>query len=195
MSKARIPDGVFVEQTLSNGGASRHINTYEPPPNEGYMVGGAPTDSGRPYRETAMAVHEFSSRAVKSHAQDLQANFHATTTPVYQGSWMENGRVVMDASNHYQGRLDALRIGRGRGERAVYDLGAGESVRVPNHKAGAHKAVRNERGRMAIAVDPGGDHKYEGSHVAGAHRADGPANINPLNNSGGAHKYVGKHRA
>lgn len=196
MSKGRIPDAVFVEQTLNNGGASRHAVDQSPAPSSGYMVGGAPDNSGQKYHEQALAVHEFSARAVRAHAQDIQANVPQTTAPVYQGSWLEGGRVVMDASNHYQDRLQALRIGRERGERAVYDLDSGSDVNIApgQHKAGAHKASKGERGLVAPSSAPGGAHRYEGKHVAGAHRADGPANVNPFNNPGDR-KYVGKHRA
>lgn len=149
------------------------------------MVGGATTSSGARYHEQAMAVHDFSASKVRAHAQDMQANFDRTTSPsVYQGSWRDGGRVVLDASEHYQNRMDALRIGRSRGEKAVYDLGSGEDVKVPYHKAGAHKATRGDSGAVTLSLEPGGAHRYEGRHKAGAHRASGPANLNPFNNPG-----------
>lgn len=194
-------DDSFVHDTLTNGGASRHAGTGAPAPSSGYMVGGATNAEGAKYHEQALKVNDFHAYAVAQHAAGIQQHFGSAVDSgsIYQGSWRENrNKVVLDASNHLPDRLAALRLGRDRGERAIYDIGKGKDIPTAGaHKAGAH---RGEPGSSATPDNYMGDHSYQGQHTAGVHKAGSRKGAYSLRNDLsrrplGAHQYEGQHVA
>lgn len=110
----RLNDEQFHEQTLREGGASRHATTGEVP-ESGYMVG-----SSNGFPEQTHPVDQFSVEHVRHHARAIRDHFGPA--PVYQGSWKHNGAVILDASERIEDQSTAVQEGKVRGEKAIYDL-------------------------------------------------------------------------
>ena len=162
----------FAAKTLSEGGASRHAFTGQAPPEQGYMVGSARTRSGESFPEHTLERHQFHAQAVEEHANRIQRSF-SDSDDVYQGSWANAGKIIMDASNYISSRLVAKTMGRQRGEKAIYDLGGQRDIQTSPgaHKAGAHKASKTTPATPTSPSVVGGKHRYEGKHAAGVHKA------------------------
>jgi len=180
-----IDDQQFVDDTVNNGGASRHARTMLPPPPHGFMVGGA-------MPERSLASHQFHAQAVHDHARAIQEHFpqDAGHGDIYQGSWAHGGKYIMDASQYISDRLTAKTVARQRGEQAIYDLGGQRDIQTAPgaHRAGAHKATRSSPANPTVSSGSGTTptpdlkggsgtqtdapkHRYQGKHVAGSHKA------------------------
>ena len=114
-----LNDEEFHQQALA-GGASRHVETNEVP-DRGYMVGGARDLSDQPFPEIKRPVDQFSLDDVRHHARSIRDHFGPGTN-AHQGAWVEDGNVVLDASEAVPTFSSAITAAKLRGERAVYDV-------------------------------------------------------------------------
>ena len=128
---AVISDEEFHQQALA-GGASRHVVTGENPPARGYMVGGAANPDSIPYPEIKRPVDSADLELVRHHARALRDHF-GDQANVYQGAWVENGHMVLDASEHHADRVEATTTAKQRGERAVYDIARDRDIDIKEH--------------------------------------------------------------
>lgn len=130
--KETLSDEEFHEQALA-GGASRHAVTNEVP-TRGYMVGGARDLSDMPYPEIAHPVDQFTIDHVRHHAREIRDRFGVETS-VHQGAWVEDDKVVLDASENHGVFHTAITAAKMRGERAVYDVRRGKDRYTKDAKA------------------------------------------------------------
>jgi hypothetical protein len=117
-----LNDQEFHEQAIRTG-ASRHYESGNVP-DRGFMVGGATNAEGIPYPEFKHPVDGFTVDHVRQHARALRDHFGASQD-VHQGAWVEDGNVVLDASERVHDYSGAMTEAKKRGERAVYDIGRG----------------------------------------------------------------------
>lgn len=79
---------------------------------------------------------------VREHEQKLLADpTLASTRQTMQGGWPKRGRIYLDASRQVKGRREAVALGRGNQQIAVYDMERGNDVHMRPDQA-AH-AARN----------------------------------------------------
>ena len=118
---AHLTDEEFRQQTISAGGASRHVMTNIVP-DRGYMVGGARDLSDQPFPEIKRPVDSFTVDDIRHHAREIRDRFKGSPTQVHQGAWVEGDHVVLDASEQIRTKKAALTTAKQRGERAIYDI-------------------------------------------------------------------------
>lgn len=121
-----LTDEEFHRQALA-GGASRSLSASTVP-DRGFMVGGARDLSNQAYPEISHPVDSFSLDDVRHHARDIRDRFGDSDPSVHQGAWVENNRVVLDASNRINDYHQAVAIAAQRGERAIYGNRRGEEI-------------------------------------------------------------------
>lgn len=119
MSNRNLNDNEFHQQAIA-GGASRHYETGDVP-DRGYMLGGARNNADIPYPEIKRPVDEFELSNVRQHARQIRDHF-GSGQALYQGAWVEDGDVVLDASEQINDRVTAMTEAKKRGERAIYDI-------------------------------------------------------------------------
>jgi hypothetical protein len=119
-----LTDGEFTYNTLCYGGASRNTEDGSVPV-RGYMVSAPTDDGGTPIPEIRIPVGDFCVDDVKAHLATLH-DFITDRDDIYQGSWVEEGDVVLDASECIIDLVEAMSVATMRGQRAIYDLAAGE---------------------------------------------------------------------
>jgi hypothetical protein len=117
----------LVSATLADGGASMNPKTGELETAPVTLVGGATDITGNRVQETSVAVDDFTLEFAASYIR-RQA---VLAKDAYIGTWIENGRVILDASDAFTSLSVALFVAAERGERAVYTIGVGETVVAP----------------------------------------------------------------
>lgn len=117
-----LSDEEFHQQALA-GGASRHAVSGNVP-DRGFMVGGARDLSDQPFPEYKHPVDQFTVDHVRHHAREIRDRFGIEST-VHQGAWVEDGDVVLDASENVPTYSSAITAAKMRGERAIYDVRRG----------------------------------------------------------------------
>lgn len=114
-------DAILVSTLTNGGGTFRLDGTPETAPVT--LVGGAEDLDGERIPETIIPLEELTPEALEAAFDRI-----AQAAPNARfGTWVENGAVVIDASDAYGSLLDALTVARQRGERAVYTIGVGET--------------------------------------------------------------------
>lgn len=106
-----------------SGGATVSPFVGEDAPSVGYMIGGV-------VEELVLTTHEtLTVPNLTAWLSDIVPNL---TSGHYVGAWHDarTGNVHFDVSLRQVSRSDAIRIARGRGELAIYDLAAGETIYV-----------------------------------------------------------------
>lgn len=122
MGKDILTDEQFHQQALA-GGASRNV-TDNSVPDRGFMVGGARDLEGQPFPEIKRPVDQFDVDDVRHHARAIRDRF-GVDSGVHQGAWVEDGNVVLDASQQIANYISAVTAAKMRGERAIYDVRRG----------------------------------------------------------------------
>lgn len=126
-----LNDSEFHQQAAA-GGASRHVDTGNVP-DRGYMVGGMRNLADQPYPEISHPVDQFSLAHVRQHAREIRDHF-GPGTEAHQGAWVENDKVVLDASERIENFSSAITQAKARGERAIYDVRRGREHFVSDMK-------------------------------------------------------------
>lgn len=117
---------ILVSATLADGGATMNPKTLtlvsdsEPLT----LVGGATDITGNRVAETSVPVDDFT----PEYAAQYIRRMTVLARDSYIGTWIEDGRVILDASDAFTTISAALFIASERGERAVYTIGVGETV-------------------------------------------------------------------
>jgi hypothetical protein len=122
MDMAQIIDSIIVD-TLENGGATYRLDgTPETEPVT--LVGGAEDFSGTRIAEVIIPLEDLTPEAMQEAFERIQR----LAPSARFGTWIEDGRVVIDASDAFEDLVTAVSVARVRGERAVYTIGVGETV-------------------------------------------------------------------
>lgn len=123
----------FANLAEQTGGATMHLrsNQVVTPGHPGYMVGGEQDSAGRRV-PTAYHPGALSAGDVLRHQQRLRS---ATRAPeAAMGSWRDTEASgsphEVDLSAIYQNRTKAERIGRRRGEKAIWDNSRMDEIRL-----------------------------------------------------------------
>lgn len=117
----------LVTATLTDGGASMNPKTLALETAPVTLVGGATDITGNRVRETSVAVDDFTPEFAAEHIRRMAV----LARDSYIGTWIEDGRVVLDASDAFDSLSVALFFAAERGERAVYTIGVGETAVAP----------------------------------------------------------------
>lgn len=115
---------ILVAATLAEGGATMNPKTLTLETQPVTLVGGATDITGNRVQETSIPVDDFTEEFAAEHIRRMSV----LAKNSYIGTWIENGRVVLDASDAFESLSLALFIAQERGERAVYTIGASETV-------------------------------------------------------------------
>lgn len=111
----------FVSEVRATGGASMdvHSGRLVQPGQHGYMVGGESDISGHRIRTGYVPASELDAGRVQRGVQWLREN--TTGRHMMLGAWTDSaGNVELDASRSMH-KHHALREGRARGEKAIWD--------------------------------------------------------------------------
>lgn len=111
---------VVAQYHNANGGSSFYVHGGERA-TQGYSVGGL---HGVP--ETTVSSPTISASDYQSHRDKVRKS--VKDKDAVAGTWVEDGKSVMDASNVVTSREDAKKLQKARGERAVYDLNTAKEV-------------------------------------------------------------------
>lgn len=114
----------LVTATLADGGATMNPATLALETAPVTLVGGATDITGNRVQETSIPVDDFT----EEYAAEYIRRMSVLAKNSYIGTWIENGRVILDASDAFESLSLALFIAQERGERAVYTIGASETV-------------------------------------------------------------------
>jgi len=101
-----------VTHTLQNGGG-----TF-PMPSGGYMVGGVVPSAICKTQD----MEDFLARFLVEHEDAVES--------AYLGTWIEGDTVYIDVAENVPDLETAVRLGRQRGEKAIYDVANGRSIYV-----------------------------------------------------------------
>lgn len=115
---------ILVSSTLENGGATMNPATGQLETSPVTLVGGASDITGSRVKETSVPVDDFTPEFAAEYIRR-----HSVLSPsAYIGTWIENGNVILDASDAFESLQVALFFASERGERAVYTIGVGETA-------------------------------------------------------------------
>jgi hypothetical protein len=123
----------FSELARETGGATMHLrsNQVVTPGAPGFMVGGEPDRSGARV-PTAYHQGELSPGDVLRHQQRLRSQTRAPEAAI--GTWKDTDvsppTHEVDLSAIYQNRTKAERVGRRRGEKAIWHNAAMDEIRL-----------------------------------------------------------------
>jgi hypothetical protein len=126
------------EMAVYDGGFSLDGNMKAP--STGYMVGGVAEEMQAPLQNTdeclCAIMYMWRMRDMVERFKEEQIWLRAE---VYVGGWVEEDehgvkKLVLDISENWADLEDAMVIARQRGERAIYDVTAGESLYVKDHQ-------------------------------------------------------------
>lgn len=111
---------------LDNEGATVSV-VAKPDPTSGYVVANGRDETtsdldGTPDTIARETVARLIGAYVESHRSAL------AQTGAYLGAWVDDGYLVLDVVNVLPERNVALNLARERGERAIFDLSAGETL-------------------------------------------------------------------
>ena len=98
------------------------------------MVGGARDLSDQPFPEISHPVDSFTVDHVRHHARAIRDSFGSGSS-VHQGAWVEDGNVVLDASERHDMYHTAATAAKMRGERAIYDVRRGKDRLTKDFRA------------------------------------------------------------
>lgn len=115
---------LLVSTTLSEGGATMNPKTLALETSAVTLVGGATDITGARVPETSVPVDDFTAEF----AADYIRRMSVLASSSYIGTWIEDGRVILDAADAFESLSVALFFAKERGERAVYTIGAGETA-------------------------------------------------------------------
>jgi hypothetical protein len=114
----KVTDAVF-----NRRGLSIHAFLGVKPPTRGFMV------AARPDAELIVDPSDMENELgrvedwVREHWSDARRH------GLYFGVWiMDDGRACLDLAEHWWTESDALRVGRHRDQKAIWDLAAGASI-------------------------------------------------------------------
>ena len=113
----------IIADTLANGGATYRLDGT-PETAEVTLVGGAQDADGERVPEFIIPLEDLTPEAME-HAFERIAQL---APGARFGTWIEDGRCVIDASDAFDDLVTAVDVARQRGERAVYTIGVGETV-------------------------------------------------------------------
>lgn len=119
----------LVSATLANGGATMNPKTLALETEPVTLVGGATDITGHRVPETSVAIDDFTPEYAAEHIRRMSV----LARDSYIGTWIEDGRVILDASDAFESLSVALFFAAERGERAVYTIGVGETAVAPVH--------------------------------------------------------------
>jgi len=114
----------LVSSTLENGGATMNPATGELETAPVTLVGGASDITGNRVRETSIPVDDFTPEFAENYIRRQSV----LAPSAYIGTWIENGQVILDATDAFESLDVALFFASERGERAVYTIGVGETA-------------------------------------------------------------------
>lgn len=118
---------ILVSSTLENGGATMNPKTGELETAPVTLVGGATDITGNRVKETSVAIDDFT----PEYAAEYIRRHVVLSKDSYIGTWIEDGRVILDASDAFTSLSAALFFAAERGERAVWTIGVGETIVAP----------------------------------------------------------------
>jgi hypothetical protein len=126
----------FATQTAKTGGATMNAKSGRllEPGRPAYVVGGEPNDKGTRVPTEETPVSEFSPATVIQHWNRIRSQ--SMNQPFANvGSWVDtkagpNAPVEVDQSGTYADRASAKVIGKHRGEKAIWDNGAMDEIRL-----------------------------------------------------------------
>jgi len=133
----RLQVAQFTDQNNSDaGGASIHPTSLNIPQigEHGWMVGGHPDTAGNRIPET-YASSPMTAVEAAAHIKRV-AGLTGGDPDGFAGSWVDEGRTVLDASTRIRTRKDAVTEGDARGEDSIFGFRHGTTVRL---KAGRAK--------------------------------------------------------
>lgn len=112
----------FVERVHQTGGATMSLQSGKllNPGKRAYLVGGEPDSTGVRIPTQRVPVEDFQEK----HVQEMTSELLRRTGgrgKVNLGAWSEDGHVEMDASSSAHRPGEAVRKGRNRGEKAIWD--------------------------------------------------------------------------
>jgi hypothetical protein len=119
----------FASQTAKTGGASMNLKSGRviSPGDPGHFVGGEPDSSGQRI-PTAKHAGDLSPMDVLSHRQRLQAKTSASHANM--GAWKDDGKTEIDASGSYANKRTAMKVGKRREEKAIWDNQNSKEIRL-----------------------------------------------------------------
>lgn len=112
----------FVDRVKQTGGATMNARTGQlvNPGQKAYMIGGEPDKHGARIPTKYVPASEFN----EGHVHDAVNALREVTgnrARVNLGAWQDDGNVELDASSTTRRPGEAIRKGRGRGEKAIWD--------------------------------------------------------------------------
>ena len=112
----------FVDRVKATGGATMNIKSGRlvNPGAKTYMVGGEPDTSGQRISTRKIPADEFAEKHVEEAVAILRDKTGGRAR-VNLGAWQDEGNVEIDASATTRRRGEAVRKGRSRGEKAIWD--------------------------------------------------------------------------
>lgn len=119
----------LVNATILDGGASMNPATGELETAAVTLVGGATDITGNRVPETSVPLDDFT----PEYAAEYIRRHTVLAKDSHIGTWVENGHVILDASDAFTSLSTALFIAAERSERAVYTIGVGETTVAPVH--------------------------------------------------------------
>jgi hypothetical protein len=114
----------LISATLAQGGATMNPKTLALETESVTLVGGATDITGKKVPETSVPVDDFTPEFAESYIRRMSV----LASDSYIGTWIEDGRVILDASDAFTSLSAALFFAQERGERAVYTIGVGETA-------------------------------------------------------------------
>lgn len=114
----------FVDQVNKTGGASMNVKSGKlvQPGSKGYMVGGTP---GVPTKR--VPAEEFGPQHVAEYEDSIKSHTK-NWGQMHVGAWSDAGNVEMDASTKVGRKKEAVRKGRNRNEKAIWDLKGSKEI-------------------------------------------------------------------
>lgn len=107
----------LLEATMRDGGCTVDTKTFQPSSKAaGYFVGGT-------VPETVIEVSEHAAKSLK-----LAVSAALTNGVEYLGTWVHENNIYVDGSQWITSLADAIKLGRERGELAIWDAGKAEEI-------------------------------------------------------------------
>lgn len=110
----------FVTKTFHDCGGTFSL-IGEDVPTSGYLVGGAGT-------EHVIGSDQFTPDSVQAFINQNRAQLFSKG--FYLGTWIEDGRVYLDVSEHHDSYENAYALGQSRSEKAIWDIARKTSVHI-----------------------------------------------------------------
>lgn len=107
----------YAQESLSSlysGGGFTLDPLFGEKPRQGWAI-------GLPGHEVQIPLARITAGDIDSHARSIPVN-------AYQGGWVKDGIVYLDAVQIEPDRIEAIRLGMKYGQRAIYNLRTGEEI-------------------------------------------------------------------